>query len=122
MGFTPNLIGGHKSLSAWSPIRTRKGNRGGAYYRRSQKPFGLESYSDVWFSRHSMTAAQAVTKAFRLGVLFGLRKRSYHGGRAHIKVTKAFRLGVLFGQYGHYKNKNRFIRSQKPFGLESYSD
>ena len=42
-----HIIDSHKSLSAWSPIRTE--GEYGAYPltpEQSQKPFGLESYSD----------------------------------------------------------------------------
>ena len=38
-----------------------------------------------------------VTKAFRLGVLFGQASLSHSEYRERL-VTKAFRLGVLFGQ------------------------
>ena len=66
-------IRSHKSLSAWSPIRTS--SAGSAEFPPdgvwSQKPFGLESYSDKYGCLEGTVLPYSVTKAFRLGVLFG---------------------------------------------------
>ena len=89
----------------------------------SQKPFGLESYSDLQQESVAEDSQGAfVTKAFRLGVLFGpehyVRRR-----RNECYVTKAFRLGVLFGlRVKAIYDGHVWQMSQKPFGLESYSD
>ena len=41
----------HKSLSAWSPIRTKRTPSVTTRTRQVTKPFGLESYSDVTEAR-----------------------------------------------------------------------
>ena len=87
----------------------------------SQKPFGLESYSDACSLTVKEYRLYSVTKAFRLGVLFGHATWN-DTRRCRAVVTKAFRLGVLFGLFRRIKNDNPVIMSQKPFGLESYSD
>ena len=96
---------GHKSLSAWSPIRTLSRGNGTAVFPESQKPFGLESYSDHPFGPSSFERRELWSQK-----PFGLESYS------DIK-----RESIVSSRYWRHKSLSAWspIRTIKEYGLYS---